>query len=205
MNLNEATADQIENLLLQQKIKPIRFWLWWKKHRKAVVALCLRFHQNQLEVLMIQRSQKTGDPWSGHMAFPGGHQDQEDISEIHTAIRETQEEVGLNLEFYGRYLGPLHPVRAMVRGLPIRLVIQPVVFFLQDLSFALNPNQDEVDQVVWIPLELLNSGTCNATHSFTRGKITLDLPCWRYQNYTIWGLSYRMLASFLALLKQNRI
>lgn len=204
MSLNELTPAQIENRIRQQKVKPIRFWLWWKKPRKAVVALCLRVYENQLEVLMIQRAQKSGDPWSGHMAFPGGHQDHSDPSEVYTAIRETEEEVGLNLERYAHYFGPLPPVRAMARGLPVRLVIQPMVFFLHDLSFDLTPNQEEVADVVWVPLEVLRSGVCDARHSFTRGKLTLDLPCWNYQRYTIWGLSYRMLASFLSMFHQAR-
>ncbi len=48
-----------------------------------------------MELLMIRRASAPDDPWSGHMAFPGGHQDPEDDTPLDTALRETQEEINL--------------------------------------------------------------------------------------------------------------
>ncbi len=49
------------------------------------------------DLLFIRRAEKSGDPWSGHMAFPGGHMESSDASLLAAAIRETQEEIGLDL------------------------------------------------------------------------------------------------------------
>ena len=51
--------------------------------REAAVAVILReVSRLAAEVLFIKRAEKAGDPWSGHMAFPGGHRDAEDRSQI---------------------------------------------------------------------------------------------------------------------------
>ena len=66
--------------------------------RRAAVAIVLRPKKKDTEALFILRSIKEGDPWSGHMAFPGGHQDDSDSSLKAAAERETMEEVGLDLD-----------------------------------------------------------------------------------------------------------
>ena len=63
----------------------------------AAVAMLLRQTQAGPEVFFIRRAEHPRDPWSGHMAFPGGRQHAEDSSLLDTAIRETLEEVGLDL------------------------------------------------------------------------------------------------------------
>lgn len=49
------------------------------------------------EILFIKRAGRVGDRWSGHVAFPGGRRDPPDVDDRATAIRETREEVGLDL------------------------------------------------------------------------------------------------------------
>lgn len=51
----------------------------------------------KLEVLLIQRAPRAGDPWSAHLALPGGRRDEDDVDDIATARRETLEEIGINL------------------------------------------------------------------------------------------------------------
>ena len=72
--------------------------------REAAVAAILR-PGDHTEALFILRASREGDPWSGQMAFPGGHKDPEDISIRHTAERETWEEIGLDLSRHARHLG----------------------------------------------------------------------------------------------------
>lgn len=50
------------------------------------------------EILFIKRASRSGDRWNGHVAFPGGRRDPEDENDAATSVRETEEEVGLNLE-----------------------------------------------------------------------------------------------------------
>ena len=72
--------------------------------REAAVAAILR-PGDHTEALFILRASREGDPWSGQMAFPGGHKDPEDISIRHTAERETWEEIGLDLSRHARHWG----------------------------------------------------------------------------------------------------
>src|SRR5690606_32908963 len=60
-----------------------------------------------LELLLIKRATVLSDPWSAHMAFPGGKHQPEDGSLFETAARETHEELGVDLEQDAEYLGPL--------------------------------------------------------------------------------------------------
>ena len=74
--------------------------------RESVVAIILRNPAPQTELLFIKRSESAGDPWSGHMAFPGGHREADDAGLKETAIRETKEEIGLDLS-NAEYLGSI--------------------------------------------------------------------------------------------------
>ena len=93
--------------------------------RRAAVALILRDGAAGIELLFIRRAEHPMDPWSGQMAFPGGRAEPGDRDLEATAIRETLEEIGLDLGEAER-LGALDEVRAMARMRPMNLTIQPV-------------------------------------------------------------------------------
>lgn len=59
----------------------------------------------ECEVLFVKRTSNEKDQYSGHIAFPGGKYENNDINLLNTCIRETKEEIGLNLltEFYNNY------------------------------------------------------------------------------------------------------
>src|SRR5687767_5021478 len=77
---------------------------------QAAVALVVRAGE-QLDVLLIKRAKRDGDPWSGHMALPGGRRDASDESLLDTAVRETEEETGVELQSRVVHLGRLEEVR----------------------------------------------------------------------------------------------
>src|SRR5215213_2159058 len=65
--------------------------------RQAAVALVLRGGVEGAEMLVIKRSEAERDHWSGHLALPGGRAEPSDENLLATAVRETFEEVGLDL------------------------------------------------------------------------------------------------------------
>src|SRR5512147_1099599 len=75
--------------------------------RVAAVAAVLRQGTDGVELLFIRRAKRRGDPWSGHMAWPGGKREAGDAGLVACAVRETREEVGLDLQAHGELIGSL--------------------------------------------------------------------------------------------------
>jgi 8-oxo-dGTP pyrophosphatase MutT (NUDIX family) len=166
--------------------------------RRAAVALILRERgEGVLELLMIKRATFEGDPWSGHVALPGGRQEPGDASLKDTAIRETWEETGIDLARDGCVIGQLDDLEPRTPRLP-PLAITPFVAVLgRDVPIVLSP---EVAEAFWVPLSALQDP--NASR-----EIVLELtggpravPSFQHEGYTIWGLTERILRQFLALL-----
>jgi 8-oxo-dGTP pyrophosphatase MutT (NUDIX family) len=164
----------------------------------ASVALVVRPRPTDLELLVIERAARPGDPWSGHMAFPGGRRGPEDLSPRETAERETWEEVGIPLSSAGRLLGGLDAVWPR-SGAPA-IVVSPFVFAVPSDS-GVTPNH-EVAAAFWIPLRLL-SGPGAATeylHALASGE-ELRFPAIAYESRVIWGLTHRIMTGFLDLVR----
>jgi 8-oxo-dGTP pyrophosphatase MutT (NUDIX family) len=161
------------------------------------VAAILRTAAPGPELLFIHRAEDSRDPWSGHMAFPGGKVDAEDDGPLAAALRETHEEVGLDLEVDADLLGRLSDVRAVGRGRPLSMVISPFVFELQS-NPALTTNY-EVEEVVWVPVAFLADHTNRETMPYRRYGLSLDLPCYRFRGHVIWGLTFGMAEDLVRL------
>ena len=117
------------------------------------MAAVLRQMKTGLELLFILRAKHPRDPWSGQMAWPGGRVDDGDAGPLATAVRETREELALDLERDGELLGALSEVRTHLRRGPGPLSVVPFVFELKGEP-ALVPNS-EVQEALWVPLPFL--------------------------------------------------
>jgi 8-oxo-dGTP pyrophosphatase MutT (NUDIX family) len=164
----------------------------------AAVAAVVRQGESDAEALFIHRAEDPRDPWSGHMAFPGGRVDRGDRDPLSAAIRETREEVGLDLERDGTLVGRLSDVAAVGRGRPMGLVIEPYVFAIETTP-ELVPNH-EVADIVWVPLAYLRDRSHRSTIPWRHGDVDLQLPCYRYDGFVIWGLTFGMVDELVTLL-----
>ena len=165
----------------------------------AAVAAVVRQSRAGVEMLFIQRAEDPRDPWSGHMAFPGGRVDASDVDSPSAAVRETREEVSLDLAASGLPLGRLSDVAAVGRGRPLSLVVEPYVFAIEDRP-VLELNH-EVEEVVWVPLGFLLDRSNRSTIPWRHGEITVNLPCYRYNDHVIWGLTFGMVDELVTLLE----
>lgn len=153
---------------------------------RAAVATVLREGSAGPDVLVIERAQCAGDPWSGQLAFPGGKRDPEDTSLLATALRETREEVGLELH-PSAFLTRLGDVVARTRGTRVA----QFVFALDDASSQLTPN-DEVTAILWVPLARLAASDTHGMFRYSGAQGMFETPGVRLDEHVLWGMTYRM-------------
>lgn len=149
------------------------------------------------DLLFIRRAVQEGDPWSGHVAFPGGRFEAGDPTLKDTAVRETREEVGVDLAEGARFLGSLAVVRPQVVGVR-SLEVHPFVFAVDGTVLA-SPSE-EVAACFWVPLEGLLDGRGRSTMTWRYQGVDLPLPCIRWEGECIWGLTLRILDDLLGRL-----
>ncbi len=167
--------------------------------RLAAIALVLRPGvEGHPELLMIKRAEFDTDPWSGHVACPGGRMDPTDRDLEQTAVRETWEETGIDLARDGRMLGTLDDISPRTPVLP-PIVIRPFVA-------AVSPEVEivrsaEVAEAFWVPVSALRERAAWGTGMVPiRGLGERQVSVFRHGEYTVWGLTERVLRQFLTYL-----
>jgi 8-oxo-dGTP pyrophosphatase MutT (NUDIX family) len=163
--------------------------------RQAAVAMVLRDRLGELEVLFIERARRQGDPWSGHMAFPGGRMEAGDSGSRDTAERETLEEVGVGLDT-AIYLGRLDDLKGRPESSSGDLVISAHVYHL-DLHAPMLLSS-EVEEAFWFPLSGLHEREREVEHPWSE-KAGMEMPgvlVGTPDRHIVWGLTYRFLEVF---------
>lgn len=164
---------------------------------QAAVAVTLAPADGDVRLLLIKRATRTGDPWSGQMALPGGRREQADADLLATARRETREETGLDLQA-GRLLGELDDLSPSTPHLP-PILVRPFVFGLQDPPPV--SASDEVDLHLWIPSKQL--ARARVTEQIEVRGMPLVVSGYRVGPHLIWGMTERILTPFLRLLHRD--
>ncbi|ACY14997.1 NUDIX hydrolase [Haliangium ochraceum] len=168
---------------------------------RTAVAMLLRFGELGPEVLLMKRAERADDHWSGHISLPGGREQDGDRDLRATAMRETEEEVGVSLARDARPIGRLAAIQAVARGRIIPMVVAPFVFVeTQPVRVALGP---EAQDAFWLPLREAAAGAFSDIYLYDHEGATRELPCWRYRGHTVWGLTYRMLDDLLRLVGER--
>lgn len=162
----------------------------------AAVALVIAGEPAQL--LLIRRAAHPLDPWSGHVALPGGRIDPGDMSSLHAAMRETLEEVGVTLE-QSFLRTTLPPTAAFAGTARPRFQVDAHVFRLPDLP-DVRIALDEVAEAFWIPTKELKNPARATNHVLTghsAGLAQARFPALEYEGRVIWGLTYSIVRQFL--------
>lgn len=164
---------------------------------QAAVALVLREHRDRAEILFIERSVREGDPWSGHMAFPGGRVEAGDADTRAAAERETMEEVGVSLAG-ADYLGRLADIQGSPRFRQNRLVVSAHVYHVPDPGpFVLETR--EVADAMWFPVEGILEPARHV--AYRSPQVTeVEFPgilVGRPGRHVVWGLTYRFIDIFM--------
>ena len=138
---------------------------------------------------MIRRAVKEGDYWSGHMGFPGGREESIDDGLLQTAIRETSEEIGVDIlpeQCMGRLSDLHHP----------KLQVAAFVFSLEShCEFVLE--KSEVAEVYWLPLSAFSDPSYRGTRTATYKGKEYQAPVVNIGTADVWGISLRFIEDLL--------
>jgi len=173
--------------------------------RLAAIALVLRPGSASVadpELLMIKRAEADGDPWSGHVACPGGRKEPADHDLEQTAIRETWEETGVDLARDGHVLGALDDISPRTPSLP-PIIVRPFVAVVRpEIEIV---QSSEVAEAFWVPLAALRERAAWGTAMVAvRGYGERPVTAFRHGAYTVWGLTERVLRQFLQYLDHEQ-
>ncbi len=168
--------------------------------QRSAVAIITRQGEFGEEILFIERATRAGDPWSGHIAFPGGKSQESDASICATAIRETEEEIGLDLKNHANFISRSPDLVTRRHNVLKPMIVTPYQFQITDPDYLLTPNH-EVASTLWIPVIFLRNKSNQSTLTWTPfpkfSSFSLELACFYYKEHCIWGLTYRMLIDYL--------
>jgi 8-oxo-dGTP pyrophosphatase MutT (NUDIX family) len=166
--------------------------------RRAAVAIVLRRTADDIvELLLIKRSEREDDPWSGHVALPGGRRDPSDATLQDTAIRETREETGIDLARDGIVLGMLDELRPRTPTLPPIIVTPFVAIVRPDVGIE---TSDEVASAFWVALEALEDPSLTVESEVSARGATWRVPSYLLGGHIVWGMTERILRNLHTLL-----
>jgi 8-oxo-dGTP pyrophosphatase MutT (NUDIX family) len=167
--------------------------------RLSAILVTLRIAgDGEPELLMIKRAELDRDPWSGHVACPGGRMEPQDPDLEATALRETWEETSVDVSRDGIVLGTLDDLWPRTPRLPPILIRPYVAVVRPDVRIV--PSA-EVAAAFWVPLEALREPAAWGVRPVqVRGAGEWQVETFRHGEYTVWGLTERVLRNLLARL-----
>ena len=159
---------------------------------EAAVLVCL--HDDA--VLLARRALHPGDPWSGHAGLPGGRWEEGDESLLATALREAQEELGIDPLAHGRLLGALgtHIGRGR-RVSGVRIAVY-VAAFDERPPLRLSA---ELASATWVPLSSLVPVTAHVAELPDTEVPAYAVPLPDGEELVVWGITYAILERLRAL------
>ena len=169
------------------------------RRARAAVAMIVRELPGDLEILFIERASDVRDPWSGHLAFPGGKVESGEQAR-QAAERETREEIGLALESE-RYLGRMSDI--VGANLPVRVSC----FAYAAMSTAIHPVVNrEVRDVFWARLSDIRDPERHRMVTVGFSGRSLEVPAIilpQPDKPVLWGITYRLVMQFLEIIHER--
>ena len=206
--LKKALKEDLPGWPAQKKLSPVsteKYRAPQENSKKAAVNLLLFPDEaNELKLIYIKRPAHPLDKHSGQISFPGGQIELGDISMAATALRETQEEIGIIKEDV-EVIGELSPLYVFVSN----FLVQPIVSFIPyQPKYLLQ--ESEVNYVIEEKVSYLQLDSSQSKQDYNiRGIQFKDMPYFKLQGDVLWGATAMITSEFLSLLdlaqKKNQI
>lgn len=164
----------------------------------AAVMILLYPKQDNIFLALIKRPDYSG-VHSGQVSFPGGKSEDSDVDYQFTALRETEEEIGVKASLI-QVIGQLSNVYIP----PSNFFVFPFVGYL-DHSPQFLPDANEVEYMIEFPVHTLLDPTIKSTVKINRPEATFEAPCYLINGHTVWGATAIILSEFEFLLKQMEL
>ena len=162
---------------------------------EAAVAI-LHATEPEESVLLIRRTERVDDPWSGHWSFPGGGREPEDPDLLHTALRELEEECSIRLA--QEHLETALPLTSAGRRVGRFVLVAPFLFRVKgQMPVVLDPR--EAVEARWTPLSILRDPARHAVQCVPGQPKEMQFPAIELNGVPLWGFTYRLLAEWLGL------
>jgi 8-oxo-dGTP pyrophosphatase MutT (NUDIX family) len=179
-----------------ERITYLKDKLYAENEPKNAAVLMLVYPKNEMAHLaLIVRNTYPG-VHSSQIGFPGGKEELEDGTLEFTALRETEEEVGVQMK-------KVTIIRqcSEIYIPPSNFLVTPFLGF-SDESLQFTPNPAEVKRVIELPIHhLLNDETIVQTKMTTSYATDIDVPAFQVENFLIWGATAMMLSELKELFK----
>lgn len=164
--------------------------------KTGAVAIVINFNASDPEILLTKRADYKGTH-GGQISFPGGKPEEQDLTLVHTALRETFEETGLQLES-----------SAFVKALssiyipPSRFLVHPFLFTHH--GFEETSLNHEVEKIITLPFSFLMEEHAISTTKIqlSDGLIIPNAPCFIYEGEVIWGATAAILNELRTVLRR---
>lgn len=175
-------------MVLEQLIQQVKAYeprvLQDNQLAKAGVLLAITDHPQTPEIILTLRSQHL-PTHKGEVAFPGGKMEQRDQNVVQTALREAEEEIGLDPSLV-TVVGELDQVVSR-----FGFLVTPVLGIVPH-ELTLTPEPDEIESIFRVPITFFTARQPDQIDQFGQFRG----PRWYYEDYTIWGLTAMMLGEF---------
>jgi 8-oxo-dGTP pyrophosphatase MutT (NUDIX family) len=167
---------------------------------EAAVAI-VRASVPEDSVLLMRRTVREGDSWSGQWSFPGGKCETGDASPLATALRELSEECGIHLA--AEALTATLPNRLARRRVGRFLLVAPFVFAVTDQLDTI-PSPEETAEAVWVPIRILRDPTRHHLQRVPGWPDEMLYPGIDLNGMPLWGFTYRLMTDWLGMGPQDQ-
>ncbi len=166
--------------------------------RMAAVMICLFKGKNDLQIALIKRTEYNG-PHSGQISFPGGIHEEEDSDLLGTALRETEEEIGISRDL-PRVMGALSPLFIPVSN----IIVHPfVAFYEHEPVFRID--EKEVSYLIIANLRSFFDPENRKKETWNLSGQEIEVPFFQLDENKIWGATAMMLNEFIQIVGQSKI